>query len=171
MNIADHVRHQAGLDAEASSAAVYLPLTISTNLVSLVLGVCVVDRLSTISRVRCVALAYAILALTMLISIHMPSVALVRLFGVTLGVYEGSAMALYNVIFASLFGRRHLGKIRGVAVGVGIFLTGLGPLVFSLCRDRTGNYDDVVWVLFAVQCVTATALFVVPACTTLRTTT
>jgi len=44
-------------------------------------------------------------------------------------------------LWARYFGRRHLGKIRGVLMTINIGSSSLGPLFAGLTRDWQGNFD------------------------------
>lgn len=138
-HISDHVSLMAGLDATEGAAAVYLPLALSSNIFGFMLSAFLVDRLSVKSRVRVLAWSYLFLLVPILVSMNMTNANLARLFGATLGVFEGTSVALYNIIFASLFGRKSLAQIRGLATAFSIALTGTGPLLFSLCKSLTGD--------------------------------
>ena len=160
-HISDHVNLLAGLDATEGAAAVYLPLALCSNIVGFLLSAFLVDRLSVKSRVRVMASTYLFLLVPMLVSLKMKNVHLVRLFGATLGIFEGTNLAFYNIIFSSLFGRKSLAQIRGLATAFGIVFTGIGPLAFSLCKSATGDYNSIIWGLLFVQLATALFLCVV----------
>ena len=160
-HISDHVSLLAGLDATEGAAAVYLPLALCSNILGFLLSAFLVDRLSVKSRVRAMASTYLFLLVPMLVSLKMKNVHLVRLFGATLGIFEGANLAFYNIIFSSLFGRKSLAQIRGLATAFGIVFTGIGPLAFSLCKSATGDYNAIIWGLLFVQLATALFLCVV----------
>jgi cyanate permease len=44
-------------------------------------------------------------------------------------------------MFADLFGTRHLGKVSAVGQSFTLFVCGIGPFVYGVCRDKTGTYS------------------------------
>lgn len=160
-HISDHVSLLADLDAQEGAAAVYLPLALSSNILGFVLSACLVDRLSVRTRVRVMGSTYLFLLVPMFVSLHMKNIHIVILFGVTLGIFEGANLAFYNIIFSSLFGRKNLAQIRGLATAFGIVFTGIGPLTFSLCKSISGDYSAIIWGLLVVQLAAAIFLCLV----------
>ncbi len=88
------------------------------------------------------------------------------LLGVTvgsllMGLGYGGTVPIQEVIWATYFGRRHLGAVRGVAMPFALILGAGGPLVVQLYFDRVGNYDGaflamaVFWALGAALILTA----------------
>lgn len=45
--------------------------------------------------------------------------------------------------FADLFGKRHLGKIQGVAQAMTVGASGTGPLFFAWSFESSGSYSSV----------------------------
>lgn len=58
-----------------------------------------------------------------------------------MGVGFGGQIPLQETIWASYFGRRHLGAVRGVAMPFSLLIGAGAPYVTSLYFDRVGNYD------------------------------
>jgi len=163
-HISDHVRKKADLDPEIAAAAVFLPLTLVSILTNVGLSAGLVDRFGPRAHVRMYAGSCVSILLAMTLALDMRSKAVVAMYGACLGIFEGSSLAMYNVIFASLFGRRALGRIRGIATGFPIFATGIGPVFFSLISDTTpgGSYDPAIYILGLAALFMSTLLFVVP---------
>jgi MFS transporter, OFA family, oxalate/formate antiporter len=57
--------------------------------------------------------------------------------GVSQGIYFGAA----HPFWARHFGRRHLGKIRGLMMTINVGASSLGPLIAGTLRDAFGNFD------------------------------
>lgn len=64
------------------------------------------------------------------------------------GLAMGGTIPLQETVWASYFGRAHLGQIRAVAMPFTIVFSAGGPLFAGAVYDRTGNYD-VAFVAFA----------------------
>ena len=60
----------------------------------------------------------------------------------------GGTVPLQETVWASYFGRGHLGEIRSVAMPFTIVFSAGGPLLAGVVFDRTGSYDNAL-VLFA----------------------
>ncbi len=67
-------------------------------------------------------------------------------FGVLLayGLAMGGTMPLQETVWASYFGRAHLGQIRAVAMPFTILFSAGGPLLAGAVFDRTGSYDGAL---------------------------
>lgn len=60
------------------------------------------------------------------------------------GTAMGGTMPLQETVWASYFGRAHLGQIRAVAMPFTIIFSAGGPLLAAAVFDRTGNYDGAL---------------------------
>merc|ERR1740117_1024138 len=87
---------------------------------------------------------------------------LATLFGGLLGVFRGIQGAIFSVVFATLFGRKALGKIGGFNMGVVIGCTGMGPLMFGVSRDNNGSYNPAIYAIMVCQALSAVVLFLSP---------
>jgi MFS-type transporter involved in bile tolerance (Atg22 family) len=58
------------------------------------------------------------------------------LLGASQGIFFGAAQPLW----ARYFGRRHLGKIRGVLATINVASSSLGPLAAGVTHDLTGEF-------------------------------
>ena len=61
-----------------------------------------------------------------------------------LGTGWGGMIPLQEVIWASFFGRRHLGAVRGAAMPLSLAFGAGAPLLVSYYRDVVGNYDGAM---------------------------
>ena len=83
---------------------------------------------------------------------------------VALGFFAmGSGMAGYvpvqEIMWASFFGRRHLGAVRSSAMPVAIGLGASGPVLVAYYYDRTGGYEGIFVVLSALVLASAALVF------------
>ncbi len=62
------------------------------------------------------------------------------LWAVLLAMSNGMGSVFDGAVYANLFGRRHLGEIRGFVQTLGVTGTAAGPLLLSLSFDATGTY-------------------------------
>lgn len=69
--------------------------------------------------------------------------------GAALGVSQGIYFGATHPLWARYFGRRHLGKIRGMLMTINIGSSSLGPLFAGLTRDWQGDFDMAL-VVFAI---------------------
>ena len=69
---------------------------------------------------------------------HHPASAIVA--GAMLGVAQGVFLGAAQPLWARYFGRRHLGKIRGVLMTLNVGASSLGPLFAGLTRDWQGDF-------------------------------
>ena len=62
-----------------------------------------------------------------------------------------------TVIWANYFGRTNLGTIRGFATTVMVAFSAMGALPFGLIYDRTGSYDDAIFILLILPVIAGIA--------------
>ena len=65
-------------------------------------------------------------------------------YGVVIGLTQGTSGSVSGAIYATYFGRAHLGAIKGTATTLTVAGTAIGPLLFALGRDLTGGYAPVL---------------------------
>jgi sugar phosphate permease len=105
------------------------------------------------------AAGFAISALAMLIILgaaRTESTPLVASGYFLMGAGIGGQVPIQEVIWASYFGRRHLGAIRGVAMPFSLGIGAGAPLAVAAYFDAVGNYDGAflaVAVLWAASAV------------------
>ena len=114
-------------------------------------------------RVGAQALAAAGSALTgaallaIVASVMLDSLAGVCVGFFLLGVGWGGMIPLQEVIWASFFGRRHLGAVRSAALPFSLVFGAGAPLLVSLYRDVVGSYDGAMFAV-AIANLAAAAL-------------
>ena len=77
------------------------------------------------------------------------------------GMGGGGAVPLQEVIWATFFGRRHIGAVRSVGLPMALTLTAGGPLAVSLYFDRVGNYYGAFVFIAALSMLAAFLILVV----------
>ena len=112
------------------------------------------------------ALGSAITGLAMLIIVA--SVAAKHLPGVCagfflLGVGWGGMIPLQEVIWASFFGRRHIGAVRSAALPFSLVFGAGAPLAVSWYRDVVGDYDGALLAVAASNLVAAAMIMTIRA--------
>jgi OFA family oxalate/formate antiporter-like MFS transporter len=70
-------------------------------------------------------------------------------FAVIYGLSFGGQLTMLTVVYADLFGRTHLGSIRGVAIPVQLAANAIGPVFAGWVYDRSGSYV-IAFSVFAV---------------------
>lgn len=84
-------------------------------------------------------------------------------YGLVLGAAGGSLRGMEAAAYVRLFGTRHIGAIRGVAMSIGLASTALGPLAFAVGRTLTGSFTQPALVLAVIPLGVAVAGLVVRA--------
>ena len=78
------------------------------------------------------------------------SIGLIYVVAAALGVGSGAVTVIFFAGFADLFGKRHLGKIQGVAQAMTVAASGTGPLFFAWSFESSGSYSSVFFTLAPV---------------------
>ncbi len=78
-----------------------------------------------------------------------------------LGVGGGGVIPLQEVIWASFFGRRHLGAVRSVGLPLALTLTAGGPLAASYYFDVVGNYYGAFIAVAALATIASVMILLV----------
>ena len=73
------------------------------------------------------------------------------------GIGLGGNMVLPDILWADYFGRRSLGRIRGMGLLISQFLAAIGPPFFGFLFDLTGSYN-VSFAIFGAVLVTSAML-------------
>jgi len=58
-----------------------------------------------------------------------------------MGIANGTFVVLMSIAWINTFGKKHLGAISGYAMGWTVAGSAIGPFLFSVLRDLSGNYD------------------------------
>lgn len=72
-----------------------------------------------------------------------------------LGLGWGGMIPLQEVIWASFFGRRHIGAVRGAALPFMICLGSIAPIATSYYYDMCGNYDGAIIIVGLANIISA----------------
>jgi hypothetical protein len=86
----------------------------------------------------------------------------VMTWAVAMGLGGGIVMVLFFSVWPRVFGRRHLGRIQGLAQALTVLASAVGPLLLAWCVAWTGSYAAMFQMLSAVVVASAAAAFVVP---------
>jgi MFS family permease len=79
-----------------------------------------------------------------------------------LGLGWGGMIPMQEVIWASFFGRRFLGAIRGAAMPYALALSALAPWLVSIYRDTMGSYDGALMVVATLNVISGVLIFFAP---------
>jgi nitrate/nitrite transporter NarK len=124
------------------AAANFLPQTATGLLATLAVGA-FIDRANPRLFVMMAmgTLAFALVG----VSWVGPGVAAIA-YGLTLGAASGALRGLEAATLTRYFGTAHIGSIRGVATGIGLAATALGPIVISVAHDAAGAFaTPIAW--------------------------
>jgi MFS family permease len=86
----------------------------------------------------------------------------VMAWAVAMGAGGGIVMVLFFSVWPRVFGRRHLGRIQGLAQAMTVLASAIGALVLAWCASWTGSYAAMFYLLAAVVLMAALAAAVVP---------
>ncbi len=74
-----------------------------------------------------------------------------------LGLSSGITYIAVTALWAEVYGTRHIGAIRSMAVAFSVFASALGPVVMGAMMDKNLTIETIS-ALFALYCLIATAL-------------
>jgi MFS family permease len=100
------------------------------------------------------------IAMVLLAQVH--TLALACAFAAYFGVINGATQTLNAMIFATYFGRRSLGTIRGLASPVQLLFNATGPFLGGVAYDLTGSYSLAFAAFALLYLAGALAMIVVP---------
>lgn len=128
---------EAGLSS-AEAALMFLPQVIGGSLAGIAMGA-LTDRVSArwLIPVSMTFLAGA-LGLASVVSRGW----LVVAYAICLGLANGSGRAVSAAFLPRWFGVAHIGSIQGVMTFAGVATSAIGPVAFSLGRDRFGGFGQ-----------------------------
>jgi len=124
------------------AAWLYLPLSITTALVTLASGM----LLERISIARMIGISLFLQAFALLMAPYLNGIVFAVGYGIVLGASGGLGRTIGGVAWPHFFGRRYMGSITGMTFGIVIASSALGPMIFGVARDLAGNYDTVLMV-------------------------
>jgi len=110
---------------------------------------------------RLMALSLFVLAAGLLALPHVSTLAMAMAWAVMMGLGGGLVMVLFFSVWPRVFGRRHLGRIQGVAQALTVLASAVGPLLLALCVEMTGSYAAMFYILAGTVSVCAAAAAVV----------
>jgi MFS family permease len=99
---------------------------------------------------RLLALAMALLALSLVALPHVRTETHVAAYAVVMGLAGGFVIVIFFTYWSRAYGRAHLGKIQGAAQALTVLASAVGPLLLAECVTRTGSYAAMFYVLAGV---------------------
>jgi MFS family permease len=108
-----------------------------------------------VSLTRLMAISLFALAGGLVILPHVASLGAVMAWATAMGLAGGLVMVLFFSVWPRVFGRRHLGRIQGIAQALTVLASALGPLLLAWCVEHTGSYAAMFRILAAVIAATA----------------
>jgi sugar phosphate permease len=91
---------------------------------------------------------------TLVLAMTVTSTWMLALYAIAFGVVIGSGMVFDGSVWANVFGREHLGEIRGFIKTSNIVGAAIGPVGFGLSYDQLGSYLPMMVVAIAMAAVT-----------------
>jgi MFS family permease len=95
---------------------------------------------SRVALGRLMAASLVILAAGLIALPYVSSLPHVMAWATAMGLGGGLVMVLFFAVWGRLFGRRDLGRIQGVAQGLTVVASAIGPLLLAWCLEWTGSY-------------------------------
>lgn len=143
---------EAGMSS-AEAALMFLPQVVGASLAGIAMGA-LTDRVSArwLIPVTMLFLAGALA----LASIVTPGW-LVVTYAVCLGLANGSGRAVGAAFLPKWFGVAHIGSIQGFMTFAGVAASAIGPVAFSLGRDRFGGFGETSLIYALIPLTVAVA--------------
>ena len=110
---------------------------------------------------RLLAFSLAILTLGLAALPHVSRLAHVIAWALAMGVGGGFVMVLFFSIWPRIYGRRHLGRIQGIAQAMTVVASAIGPVLLAWCVAATGSYAAMFRILAAVIAAIALGALVI----------
>lgn len=110
---------------------------------------------------RLMAISQFILAAGVFALPFISSFALVMVWAAAMGLGGGIVMVLFFSVWGRVFGRRHLGRIQGVAQALTVVASAIGPLLLAWCLELTGSYTAMFEILAGVIAAVAVSALLV----------
>jgi MFS family permease len=110
---------------------------------------------------RLLAIALAILTLGLAVLPHVTTLAHVIVWALAMGIGGGFVMVLFFSVWPRVYGRRHLGRIQGLAQAMTVLASAVGPVLLAWCVEWTGSYAAMFTILAAVIAAVALGALVV----------
>lgn len=137
------------------AAANFLPQIVATLLVAIGIGA-LADRVAAriLLAVSMILLAGGLVWGT-LVTPGWSAIA----FGMLIGASAGALRVIEAADLPKFFGTTHIGAIRGLVTSIAIAGSALGPVLFSLGHDVTGDYNVVLLIGAVIPTIVAAAVF------------
>ena len=104
---------------------------------------------------RLLAFAMVLLAGSLAALPHVSTQLHVAIYAAVMGLAGGFVIVIFFSFWSAVYGRKHLGKIQGVAQALTVIASAVGPLVFAETISRTGSYAAIFYLLTVVVIVLA----------------
>jgi MFS family permease len=104
---------------------------------------------------RLLAVAMILLAGSLAALPHVSTQIHVAIYAAVMGLAGGFVIVIFFGFWSAAYGRKHLGKIQGVAQALTVIASALGPLVLAETVSRTGSYASIFYLLTVVVIVLA----------------
>jgi MFS family permease len=111
---------------------------------------------------RLMAISLSVLAAGLLALPHLRTIAMAMTWAVMMGLGGGLVMVLFFSVWPRVYGRRHLGRIQGVAQAMTVLASAVGPLLLAACVEMTGSYAAMFYMLSVAVGLFAAAAAAVP---------
>ena len=99
---------------------------------------------------RLLSLAMVLLAGSLAALPHVSTQAHVAIYAAVMGLSGGFVIVIFFSFWSAAYGRKHLGKIQGVAQALTVIASALGPLFLAETVSRTGSYASIFYLLTVV---------------------
>src|ERR1051326_2080095 len=104
---------------------------------------------------RLLSVAMVLLAGSLFALPHVSTQMHVAIYAAVMGLAGGFVIVIFFSFWSAAYGRKHLGKIQGVAQALTVVASALGPLVLAETVSRTGSYASMFYLLTVVVIVLA----------------
>jgi sugar phosphate permease len=141
-----------------STAAWMITLASIPSLVSKPIWGLLIDRSRPLPLAAASSLLTGLALIGIVLGVQARSIATASAAFFALGVGWGGMIPLQEVIWASFFGRRHLGAVRSAALPFSLVLGASAPLGASYYMDRVGNYDGAFLLVAAMNLLSGALL-------------
>ena len=121
----------------ASAVSVFIPISIIAVIISFS-GSTLSDYISL--KIILVLELAGLLTASVAMMFLAPGIPVVILIA-GMGIANGTFVVLMSIAWINTFGKKHLGAISGYAMGWTVAGSAIGPFLFSVLRDLSGNYD------------------------------
>jgi MFS family permease len=111
---------------------------------------------------RVMLLVYSIVAVSIPLMVHAPTLFSLRAFALLFGVGLGGDYMIIPLMAAELFGLRVMGRLMGVVLTADGVAEAVAPMAVAALRDRTGTYATGFLLLVVLAAVGALAVSFLP---------